>query len=173
MSSVIPIELARELARQGEVRLTALTMLATAADSRATTVCGIFGAASITLAAAVLINFVSAHPTPALILGGSIASLGLFMAATIAARAAQPSDFFITGGSPDLLREWAWSDGKWREETELFDAIANRYAESIKKNGRALELSSKRFCAALWVAGASPLIAVFSSIASIFLLPIN
>jgi hypothetical protein len=53
MNTTTPLELAREIARQGETRLMAVMGLATAADARATTLCGIFGAGSIGLGAAV------------------------------------------------------------------------------------------------------------------------
>lgn len=43
----MPLELARELSRQGQKRLDALISLATAADLRAATLCGIFGASAV------------------------------------------------------------------------------------------------------------------------------
>jgi hypothetical protein len=137
----IELELAREIARQGEARLAAIMSLATAADLRATTLCGIFGTSSVALTG--------------LILGGAVGAAGLFMAAFIAANAGAPRDLFIAGGNPDFLREWSWDAGKWRTEVEMLDATANRYAASIAANRDLLELGSKRVIAALWVAGAS------------------
>jgi hypothetical protein len=53
----MPVELAREIARQGETRLAAIMSLATAADLRATTLTGIFGGASVAFIVAVLASF--------------------------------------------------------------------------------------------------------------------
>ena len=55
----MPLALAREIERQGEVRLKALMELGTAADLRATTLSGIFGAAAIGSGAAALANLAS------------------------------------------------------------------------------------------------------------------
>lgn len=103
----MPIDLAREIARQGEVRLSAIMNLATAADLRATTLCGIFGAGFVGITAAVLAVLASNHPSSALIASGVILSFGLFVAAIFAARAGAPGDLFIGGGNPDSLREWS------------------------------------------------------------------
>jgi hypothetical protein len=150
------IELAREIVRQGEVRLAALTTLATAADLRATTLCGIFGASAIGIGAATLAYFTTTHTESGLILGGAAAACGLFCAALVAARAGAPSDFWLGGGSPDLLRQWAWNNGEWRGELEMLEATAQRHAESINKNGTASRGSAKRLVLSLLIAFASP-----------------
>jgi len=152
--SPMPVELAREIARQGETRLTAITSLATAADLRATTLCGIFGASSVAVAAAVLAG-ISAGRSVNMILAGAIVSFGLFRAALIVAHAGAPRNFFIGGGNPDILREWSWDHGKWRTEGEMLDATACRYAASIAANRTLLELGSRRVTASLCVAGSS------------------
>ena len=108
------VDLAREIARQGEVRLTALTSLATAADLRPATLCGIFGATAVAIGAAALANGVSGHPIWTLIAAGMTASLGLFAAAIAAARAAMPQDFYVSGGNPDELRQWSWDGYRCR-----------------------------------------------------------
>jgi hypothetical protein len=160
-ASPMPLGLAREIARQGEARLTAITSLATAADLRATTLCGIFGAASVAVTAAVLAS-ISANRPINLILAGAVVSLGLFGAALIAAHAGAPRDFFVGGGNPDILREWSWDGYKWRSEVEMLDATACRYAASIGANRKLLELSSRRVIAALCVAGSSLPIALIA-----------
>src|SRR5689334_21835882 len=99
----IPVELAKEIARQGELRLAAITSMASAADGRATTCCGFFVAASIALAGAVLTHAVSGHPVLGLILAGSSVSIGMFISAIIFFKAIIPQDFFISGGNPDIL----------------------------------------------------------------------
>src|SRR6267378_3130012 len=129
--------------------------LATAADLRATTLCGIFGTSSVALTAAVLASIATGHAIIGLILGGSVGAAGLFMAAFLAANAGAPRDLFIAGGNPDFLREWSWDAGKWRTEEEMLDATAQRYATSIAANRDLLEIGSKRVVAALCVAGAS------------------
>jgi hypothetical protein len=142
----MPLQLAREIARQGEARLTALVNLGTAADLRATTLCGIFGASAVAIGAAVLAGIASGHSIPALIAGGTIVSTGLFLAAIIVAHAGAPQDFYVAGGNPDVLRQWSWDTDKWRSETEMLDATADRYARSIaanSQNTRARERASK------------------------------
>jgi hypothetical protein len=151
----IPIALAQEIARQGEARLTAIMALATAADLRATTLRGFFGASSVAVAAAVLASIASGRGSLDLSLAGGIVAFGLFLAALIAAHAGAPRDLFIAGGNPDILREWSWHAGKWRSQVEMLDATACRYAASITANRQLLELGSKRINAALSVAGAA------------------
>ncbi|MGH6840092.1 MAG: hypothetical protein ACREDT_15145 [Methylocella sp.] len=154
----MPVEIAREIARQGDVRLSAMMSLATAADLRATTLCGIFGASSVAVGAAVLTDIASEHPMTRAIIGGAILAIGLFLAAFTAAFAGAPRDFYVGGGSPDSLRDWCWANGKWRDETEMLDATGNRYAQSIAKNGELLEMGSKLVRRALWIAFASPVV---------------
>lgn len=154
----MPLGLAQEISKQGEARLIALMNLATAADLRATTLCGIFGASAVASGAAVLAYYSSQNPLSNLIWAGSVTSILLFIAAIIAAIAGAPRDFFIAGGNPDSLREWAWNNNKWRDEIEMFDATAQRYADSIKKNREFLESGSTRIIWSLWVAAAAPIL---------------
>jgi hypothetical protein len=156
----IPIELAREIARQGDARLTALMGLATAADLRATTFCGILGAGSVGAAAAVLAVFVSEHRSAPLIAGGIVLSLGLFLGAICAAWASAPRDFFVGGGNPDKLRGWAWVGDHWRDEFEMLDASAERYARSIAANRTQLTSNSRWMKAALWIALATLVVSI-------------
>jgi hypothetical protein len=155
-----PPQLAREIARQGEARLAALMSLGTAADLRATALCGIFGAAAVAIGAAVLTSIATGHLIVPLIVGGAIVSIGLLSAAVILAHAAAPRDFYIAGGNPDILKEWLWDAGKWRSETEMLEATGDRFARSIAENHRNLELGSRRVRFALWVALATPLIGI-------------
>jgi hypothetical protein len=161
----MPLELARELARQGEKRLDALMSLATAADLRATTLCGLFGATSVAAGAAVLTYLSSQNAAPELIWGGTVGSVGLFVAALVASIAGAPRDFYISGGSPDRLRSWAWIDGAWCSETAMLEATALRYADTIAKNAKILEEGSARVKASLIIAGSSPLLALLTYLA--------
>jgi hypothetical protein len=162
----MPLQLAREITRQGEARLMALMSLGTAADLRATTLCGIFGASGVAFGAAVLTSMVTGHPVPAVIVGGGVVSFGLLLAAGIAAHAAAPRDFYIAGGNPNLLREWSWDAGRWRSESEMLDATAARYARSIEENRKILDIESRAVKAALWVAGAAPIIGTVAFLVS-------
>lgn len=155
LTGVMPIELAREIARQGEVKLVAIINLGTAADLRATALCGIFGAAAVGIGAAVLAALASDHPLDNLIAAGAFVSVGLFVAAVIAGIAGAPRDFFVAGGDPDSLREWSWHGRGWYSEAEMLDATGARYAKSIENNKRTLESGACRIKAALIVALAS------------------
>ncbi|HXQ53375.1 MAG TPA: hypothetical protein VN802_19945 [Stellaceae bacterium] len=158
----LPVDLAREIARQGEVRLAAIMALATAADLRATTLCGIFGTAAVGTGAAVLVDLASEHPSTALIVAGTVTAIGIFVAALIAAISGAPRDFYIAGGNPDMLREWSWTGRSWRSETEMLDGTAARQAQSIAADKAILRSGSRRVAAALWIAFAAPLFGVLA-----------
>ena len=158
----MPLELAREIARQGDARLVALMNLATAADLRATTLFGILGAASVGIGTAVLAamaaNTGSDHPFTRLIWAGIVTALGLFAGAIISAVSGAPRDFYVTGGDPDSLRQWSWTDDRWRSEVDMLDATAQRYAVSIARNKRILQSGSVRVNCAIVLALASPVV---------------
>ena len=159
----IPLDLAREIARQDEARLSAMMELATASDLRATTLFGILGAASVGIGAAVLTllaNERQGHSFAGLVAGGTVVALTLFSGSIIAALAGAPRDFYVSGGNPDLLRNWSWSERTWRTEVEMLDATGQRYAESINRNRKTLEAISKRVNVALSLALASPILGV-------------
>lgn len=156
------LELAREIARQGDKRLDAILSIATAADLRATTLCGIFGAASVGVGAAVLGTLTSAAPPAALIAAGAATGFFLFIASVLAALAGVPRNFFIAGGDPDTLREWSWDKHQWRNETQMLDATAQRQAESIQKDRKILENGTAFIRWAIFFGLASPLAGVAS-----------
>jgi hypothetical protein len=137
----INLEIAREIARQGELRLTGIMALAIAQDARATTLCGTFGAASIALAAGVLAYVGTDHHDSVLILSGAVTAALLFVAAIVAAYAGAPSEFWIPGGMPRDLRKWAWDveHHRWRTEIEMLDATAQRLAIYIDRDKKALQ----------------------------------
>lgn len=163
--SGISIDLAREIARQGEVRLTALTSLATAADLRATTFCGIFGATAVAVCAATLANAASDHRIWPLIAAGAFTFIGFFISALMVGVVAMPQDFRVGGGNPDKLREWSWDGSEWRSEAEMLDATVMRYGKSIRENCRVLEDGSRWVIAAFAIAMGSPL----ANVAAFFL----
>ncbi len=153
--AAMPADLAREIARQGEVRLNAVLSLATAADARATTLCAIFGAASVGLAAAVLAYLGADHHVTSLIISGAWVSLLLFAASVVFAYASAPGDFYVAGGNPSMLRSWSWDGAKWRTESEMLEATAQRLEELIQKDAGMLETESRRVTFALWIGLAS------------------
>lgn len=149
----IPVELAREIERQGEVRLAALMTIGIAADSRANALCGILGAICIAVLAGVVACIALNPPLPKVVSAGVVVATALFVSAIMAAWAGAPRDFYIPGGHPKKLRLWSWTDTGWRNEAEMLDASAVRYALLIERNSRILETGSKRFIRALTLAG--------------------
>lgn len=131
-------DLLREFVRQGEVKLNAILELATAANLRATTLCGIFGTSSVALGGAVLAYAASNHQHLPLILAGIVAGLGFFIAAMVAGWATVPRDFYIAGASPDSLRTRAWLGRGWCSLDEVLGAMGQRYAEDIAKDTKIL-----------------------------------
>jgi hypothetical protein len=163
----IPVDLAREIARQAETRLMAIMALATAADSRATMLCGIFGAASVGLGAAVLAYLGTDHHSARLIVTGAVTAVLFLAAAIIAAFAGAPRDFWLAGGMPKALRDWAWEGKRWRSEAEMLDGTAQRLADAIERDRQLLERESRIVISSLWVAAA----AVLLGLIAYFLIP--
>jgi hypothetical protein len=155
--TAVPLELAREIARQAETRLMAIMALATAADARATMLCGIFGAGSVGLGAAVLAYLGTDHPSARLIASGTVTAGLLLVASIIVAVAGAPRDFWLAGSMPIILRRYAWNDIGWRSEAEMLDGIAQRLAESIEHDRQLLEQESRRVRFSLWFALAAVL----------------
>ena len=159
-NTTIPLELAREIARQAETRLMAIMQLATAADARATTLCGIFGAGSVGLGAAVLAYLGVEHHASRLIATGTVTAVLLLTASIIAGCAGAPRDFWLAGGMPGALRSWAWNGTQWRSEAEMLDGTAQRLAEAIDRDRQLLELESRLVISSLYVAGFSVFVGI-------------
>jgi hypothetical protein len=104
----------KELLRQGEACLSETLRIAIAADSRATSLCGIFGAAGVALLAASAANFSGQYPEVALILAAVTAALIFLFASALAATGGRPTDFYIGGYEPSRLDLDACSDESWR-----------------------------------------------------------
>jgi hypothetical protein len=153
--SQIPTELAREIARQGEVRLAALTTIGIAADSRANMLCGILGATCTAVLAGVVACMALNPPLSRVASAGIVVAATLFASAIVAAWAGVPRDFYVAGGQPKKLRLWSWKGSDWRDEAEMLDASAIRYALLIDRDSRILDAGSKRFMRALILAGAA------------------
>jgi hypothetical protein len=147
----IPENVARELVRQAEVNLGSILTIALAADARANTYCGIFGAAALTMGGAVSANTIADHPFYELTGPGVIVALGLLVSAVICAFAGSSREFRIPGANA-ALRDWAWTGSQWRTESEILDATIIRYGESIETNRTVLAEGGRRVNAALIIA---------------------
>lgn len=144
--SKVPTELAREIVRQGEARLEAIAGLSTAAVARATTLCGIFGAASVALGAAVLAYLGSGNHAAGLVWGGGATAGMLFVASVLAAVSGAARDFYIKGGRPAELFGWAWdSEGeRWWSQGTLLKAIGDRLTKATTTHGGVGPTSDRR-----------------------------
>jgi hypothetical protein len=129
--------------------------LGTAADARAATFFGIFGAAGVAVGAAVLAYLGTDHHATRLVAAGAVTTVLLLGASVLAGYAGAPRDFWIAGGQPDELRDWAWNGTGWRDEAEILDGTAQRYAKTIELDRQILALESLRVRASMWVAGAA------------------
>lgn len=158
--AVPPIELAREGVRQGEARLEAVMGLSTAAVARATTLCGIFGAASVTVMAAVLAYLSAEKHAASLVWGGSVTAVTLLAASALAACAGAARQFRIKGGKPTELWDWAWDAERacWRSEVALLKVTGDRLTAAIEDNRRLLRKEGRITNAAL-IVGLSSLLA--------------
>jgi hypothetical protein len=158
--SAVPSDAIKELHRQGEACLQGTVQLAIAADQRATTLAGIFGAGGIALLAAAATVLAGAHPSLSL-LGGAAATSVCFLAGAIfCAYAGRPIDFFVPGYEPRLLAPSATADEAWllRYATEdiqqRIDAnrgVLERSATHLRK-AAILALSAPAFGAGMFLA---------------------
>jgi hypothetical protein len=148
--------LAREIVRQGEARLEAIMALTIAAVTRATTLCGVFGAGSIALVAAVLAYLGTEHPIARLLIAGSVTASLLLVASVLAAFAGTSRKYWGAGAIPSELRNWSWSTcgagTRWSTEEELLDAVGERLDKAIDKNLRLIRREGFLVNLSLWVA---------------------
>ncbi len=155
MADDLDIELAREVLRQGELRLGAQLQIALAADARAMTLAGLF-----TAAAAVARGFGAGAlegETPRLAFGAGAIAMGaaLVAASMLCVAAAWPGPIWPAGNRPE---SW-WSDGV--EERPLADCLRREsanYDRSIVKNRAALRRNAWRLQWGAALGAVSPLI---------------
>jgi hypothetical protein len=125
--------------------------------------CGVFGAAGIALGAAILAYLGAPPPHAAkFIASGTTTALLLLLASGVAGFSSASRDFWIAGGDPTQLRDWAWNGEKWRSEIEMLDATAQRLGNLIDKNRDLLAVGAQRVNAALLIALASIAAGVFA-----------
>jgi hypothetical protein len=150
--SAIPDEAVDEIFRNGETCLLGTIALATAADQRATTMAGIFGAGSVALLAMAATLKASASGDSALVLASSITALLFFVSALICAWSARPVDFFVGGYEPSKLAECA-GDPMWMKRYASEDIQVR-----IDSNRKTLERAASLLSFGAIVAAAAPLI---------------
>ncbi len=143
-----------ELHRQAEVCLSDTLRLATAADQRATTMAGVFGAGSVALVAAAVTIFSAPGHRPALVTAALVAAVILFVASLLSAWAARPTDFFVAGYEPRFLAPSA-TDLTWMLRYATEDLQVR-----IDANREALESSARLLAIGLWLAMAALPIAI-------------
>ena len=110
--SHVPDQAVGELYRSGETCLMGTVQLAIAADQRATTMAGIFGAGSVALLAAAATVQTGLQGNPALVWAALLTALPLFIAGLVCAWSARPADFYVAGYEPRLLAK-SVSDDLW------------------------------------------------------------
>lgn len=147
--------------KQAEECLAGTVLLATAADSRAVTLIGIFGGAAVALlAASATVLAAPEHKSYfPLLTAALVAALLLLVAAILCARACRPIDYFVGGYEPKYLSKSA-TDLTWMLRYATDDIQAR-----IDANRRALAASAREVSWAMWLA----LISVFASTAAFFI----
>jgi hypothetical protein len=110
--SEVPQESVQELHRQAEACLSGTIQLAIAADQRATTMVGVFGAGSVALLAAIATVLAATSPHNSFIAGAGTMAALLFAAALTSGIAAAPTDFHVGGYEPKRFARSA-SDFVW------------------------------------------------------------
>lgn len=146
--------------KEAEACLAGTVTLATAADSQATTLTGIFGGAAVALLAAgatVLVAPEHGANLP-LLAAASVGALFFFVAAILCAYACRPIDFFVAGYEPKLLSKSA-ADLTW-----MLRYATNDIQVRIDANRGALAAAARKVNWALWLA----LFSVLASIAAFF-----
>lgn len=153
-TKIPPVELAREIVREGEARLETTLALSTAAVARATTLCGIFCAASVALGAAVLAYLDVPSHFPGLVWAGTVTTVLLFVASALSAFAGAAREFWIKGAKPDELLKWAWDGegGIWRSEAEMLKVAGDRLTKAIEGNRQLLKREGRYVNWSLWTA---------------------
>lgn len=147
----VDLDKAQEILALGQAHLQAQLETALAADARATAMASLYVTLSLAALAGGLAYWQSANSTPALWAG--LASGGLLLiAAVLAARAAQPINFYLPGTPP----------GTWLSHindplVELIGGQAEIDHEDIRKNDRVLDQGAKLVKRAFRVSIAAPI----------------
>src|SRR6202051_1359486 len=135
----------KEWVHQGEVCLSDTVRLAIAADARANTLCGIFGAAGVALLAAAAANFASQHGERPFIVAAVVGAVLFIGASALAAYAARRADVFAGGDEPRRLASVT-------DPLSQLRYIASDFQMRIDRNRAAMKRSAARVNLALIVA---------------------
>ena len=138
--SEVSLESAQELHRQAEACLSGTVQLAIAADQRATTMVGIFGAGSVALLAAIATVLAASSPHKPFIAGAGTMAAFFFAAALTSAMAAAPTDFHVGGYEPkrfvrsasDLLWMLRYAVQDMQDRIDLNRAVLERSARLVR-----------------------------------------
>lgn len=137
--------------RGGEEMVKATLSLGHAADLRATTIMGIFGAIGVALFAAVATLIAGSRaPSWPLVISGATTAMGLFLAAAFCAAAAWPRHFFVAGFEPRNLLNSSARQEQYR--TRVLIAVTQ---DRIDHNRRAIDRAARLLMTAVWIAGGS------------------
>jgi hypothetical protein len=125
---------------QAEECLAGTVTLATAADSRATTLTGIFGGGAVALlAASATVLAAPEHEAYfPLLTAALVGAIFLFIAAMLSAWACRPIDFFVAGYEPKLLSQSA-ADPTW-----MLRYATNDVQARIDANRKSLAASARQ-----------------------------
>jgi hypothetical protein len=153
----IPSDIAREIARHGELRVNALMTVAIAADQRAMTFASsMAAAATATLAAGIASVAASTLPSN-LFLPCMMATLCFWIACVLSAMQARPNLFFPPGNHPKNL----YGDAEYLAGplSQSLGWDAENYQEIIEQNEACLKKNGRLMKAAIWIAALAPVAA--------------
>ncbi|NFV79289.1 hypothetical protein [Magnetospirillum aberrantis] len=155
-----PVEVAQEIIRLSELHLQSMLTISIAADQRAATLAGIFTTGTVATLAAVAAA-VSSGMGAAIIGGGVICALFLFVGSLFCVAALWPTNFHVAGIHPK-----SWLNGETlfgsRAETLLYHAQnyqeridhnigVNKRCSKLQKRGAALACAAPVVGVAVWV----------------------
>jgi hypothetical protein len=150
----IPEPAVREILRQGEKYLDSTLKTAVAADQRATTLMGIYGAVGVALLVSAATLGTRVQPDPSLIMPIVATAFCLLIAGLMCGRAGRPVDFYVSGYEPDkIVRSSA-------DELWLMRYICEDLQRRIDLNKAILKKSSHWIFASFFASGISVLIGI-------------
>jgi hypothetical protein len=132
--SSVSDDLIEDVLKQADQFLRGSVQLAIAADQRATTLTGIFGAGAVALLAAAATLLAAGNHSPMLVSAAGVSTFFLFLASLCSAWAARPIDFYVAGYEPRLLAPGATGERVW-----MLRCIAEDSQTRIAKNRKSLE----------------------------------
>jgi hypothetical protein len=142
----------REILRQGEVYLDRTLQTAIAADQRATTLMGIYGAVGVALLVAGATLGTRPQPDLALITSVVVMAFLVLIAGLMCGRAGRPIDFYISGYEPEKIMASS-TDRLW-----LLRYICDDLQSRIESNKKILQKSSVLVLVSFVAAGTSVII---------------